>query len=427
MSSLASATPGQSARPETAPNLQGTPFWQSGHKPTLIMAFVYFDLAFMVWNLMGPLAPIIAKQLALNPAQKGFIIAVPTLAGAVLRLVNGFLVDRIGQKITGTISQLIVIAGLFAAWHFGISTLPGLVAVGVILGFAGASFAVALPLASRWYPPEHQGKAMGIAGMGNSGTVLAALFAPLLAKAYGWNNVFGFALIPLILVLAAYLVLVKDSPHQPPRVSMGAYVQAYLKMLGQGDTWWFILFYGVSFGGFVGLAGSLPSWYVGELGMTPIHAGYATAACVFAGSMVRPFGGALADRIGGIRTLSFVYAVAAVLLAIISQLHASFGMMFPLFFLVMATLGIGNGAVFQLVPQRFRHEIGVMTGLVGFGGGVGGFYLASSLGLAKQWTGTPSLGFLVFAGLALVALAGLSSVKKRWRTTWGAAIQGVRI
>ncbi len=427
MQTLANSAPSQPA--PTAPGriATGKPFWQSGHKPTLIMSFVYFDFAFMVWNLMGPLAPIIARQLALNPAQKGFIIAVPTLAGAVLRLVNGFLVDRIGQKITGTISQMIVIAGLFAAWHFGISTLPGLVATGVILGFAGASFAVALPLASRWYPPEHQGKAMGIAGMGNSGTVLAALFAPLLAKAYGWNNVFGFALIPLILVLAAYLALAKDSPAQPPRVSMGAYMQAYLKMLGQADTWWFILFYGVSFGGFVGLAGSLPSWYTGELGMTPIHAGYATAACVFAGSMVRPFGGALADRIGGIRTLSYVYAAAAILLAAISQLHASFAMMFPLFIVVMATFGIGNGAVFQLVPQRFRHEIGVMTGLVGFGGGVGGFYLASSLGLAKQWTGSPSLGFLIFAGLGLVALGGLSSVKKRWRTTWGAAIQGVRI
>jgi NNP family nitrate/nitrite transporter-like MFS transporter len=391
------------------------------------MSFLYFDLAFMVWNLLGPLAPIIAKQMHLSPAQKGFVVAVPTLAGAVLRLVNGFLVDRIGQKLTGAISQVIVIAGLIVAWQFGITSLGGLFAMGIVLGFAGASFAVALPLASRWYPPEHQGKAMGIAGMGNSGTVLAALFAPVLAKAFGWTNVFGFALIPVVVVFALYLVFAKDSPNQPPKVSMGVFVKAYGKMLAQGDTWWFILFYGVTFGGFVGLASSLPSWYVGELAMTPIHAGYATAACVFAGSMVRPIGGALGDRIGGIKTLSCVYAGAAVLLAVISMLHGGFLVMFPLFFVVMATLGIGNGAVFQLVPQRFRHEIGVMTGLVGFGGGVGGFYLASSLGLAKQYTGSPSVGFLIFAGLALIALGGLTSVKKRWRTTWGAAIAGVRI
>ncbi|MFZ5700724.1 MAG: nitrate/nitrite transporter [Pseudomonadota bacterium] len=407
--------------------MSGKSFWQSGHRPTLIMAFLYFDIAFMVWNLLGPLAPIIASDLGLTPAQKGFMVAVPTLAGAVLRLVNGFLVDRIGQKVTGAIGQVIVIVGLGVAWHFGVDSLEGLIAVGVILGFAGAAFAVALPLASRWYPPEHQGKAMGIAGMGNSGTVFAALFAPLLAKAFGWNNVLGFALIPLVIVFIAYMVLVKDSPRQPPAKTTGQYVAGYFRMLGEGDAWWFMLFYGVTFGGFVGLGGSLPIWFTGELEMTPIHAGYATAACVFAGSLVRPFGGALADRIGGIRTLSIVYMVAAVLLAAISLAPISFAVMFPLFFAVMGTLGVGNGAVFQLVPQRFRHEIGVMTGLVGFGGGVGGFYLASSLGLAKQWTGSASTGFLVFAVLALIALAGLTSVKKRWRTTWGAAIQGVRI
>lgn len=402
-------------------------FWQSGHRPTLIMAFLYFDIAFMVWNLLGPLAPIFSKALALTPAQKGFVVAVPTLAGAVLRLVNGFLVDRIGQKVTGTIGQIIVIAGLLGAWYFGVNSMNGLIAVGIILGFAGASFAVALPLASRWYPPQHQGKAMGIAGMGNSGTVLAAIFAPLLAKVYGWENVLGLAVIPVAVVFVAYLALVKDSPHQPPAKSTGEYVKGYFKMLGDGDAWWFILFYGVTFGGFVGLSGSLPSWYTAELAFTPVQAGYATAACVFAGSLVRPLGGALADRIGGIKTLSGVYALAAVLLVVISQAPISFAVMFPLFFLTMATLGVGNGAVFQLVPQRFRHEIGVMTGLVGFGGGVGGFYLASSLGLAKQWTGSMSAGFLIFAALAVVALAGLTGVKKRWRTTWGAAISGVRI
>ena len=407
--------------------MTGKTFWQSGHRPTLIMAFLYFDIAFMIWNVMGPLAPIISKDMGLTAAEKGFIVAVPTLAGAVLRLVNGFFVDRVGQKLTGAVGQLIVIAGLSFAWYFGIDSLQGLIAVGVILGFAGAAFAVALPLASRWYPPEHQGKAMGIAGMGNSGTVFAAVFAPLLAKAFSWNDVFGFAVIPAVIVFILYMIYVKDSPNQPPAKSTREYFAGYFKMMGEADAWWFILFYGVTFGGFVGLGGSLPLFYTGELGLTPIYAGYATAACVFAGSLVRPFGGALADRIGGIKTLSLVYMMAAVLLVAISFAPYNFTLLFTLFFAVMAVLGMGNGAVFQLVPQRFRHEIGVMTGLVGFGGGVGGFYLASSLGLAKQWTGTPSSGFLIFAALALIALAGLTSVKKRWRTTWGAAIQGVRI
>ena len=185
-------------------------FWASGHWPTLVAAFLYFDLAFMVWVILGPLAPAISEDLGLTPAQKGLMVAVPTLAGAVLRVVNGLLVDRIGPKRSGAISQLIVIAGLFTAWLTGVHSFAGTLALGVILGFAGASFAIALPLASRWYPPEHQGKAMGLAGMGNSGTVLAALFAPGLAKLFGWNAVLGLACLPLTIVFFIYLAMAKD-------------------------------------------------------------------------------------------------------------------------------------------------------------------------------------------------------------------------
>ncbi len=398
-------------------------FWQAGHRPTLIAAFLYFDLAFMVWVLLGPLAPIISKDLGLSPAEKGFMVAVPTLAGAVLRIVNGLLVDRIGPKTTGAIGQLIVIAGLSIAWLFGVHSYQGTLAVGVVLGFAGASFAVALPLASRWYPPEHQGKAMGIAGMGNSGTVLAALFAPLLAKAFGWNAVLGLAVIPLTIVFVLYMAMAKDSPDRPAPKSFAA----YLSVLKHQDAWWFMLFYGVTFGGFVGLSSSLSIYFTDSFGLTPVIAGYCTAACVFAGSLVRPIGGAVADRIGGIKALTFVYILAAVTLVAISTGPKTLPLTLALFLLVMGTLGFGNGAVFQLVPQRFREEIGIMTGLVGFGGGVGGFYLASSLGLAKQLTGTPQAGFLIFAALAIVALGGLTIVKHRWRSTWGAAGNGARI
>jgi len=404
----------------TAPS---SSFWKAGHAPTLIAAFLYFDVSFMVWVMLGPLAPIISKQLHLAPAQKGMMVAIPTLAGAVLRLVNGVLVDRIGPKLTGTISQIIVMAGLAVAWRFGITSYQGTLVLGVVLGFAGASFAVALPLASRWYPPEHQGKAMGIAGMGNSGTVLSALFAALLAKAYGWTNVFGLALIPLAVIFVNYLVCAKDSPDQPAPKPLSSYAS----VLAEADAWWFMLFYFVTFGGFVGLSTSLPTYFVDTFKVTPVIAGYCTAACVFTGSLVRPMGGALGDRIGGIKTLTFVYVIAAIILAIISTGPATLPLAVGLFIVAMGTLGVGNGAVFQLVPQRFRKEIGVMTGLVGFGGGVGGFYLASSLGAIKQATGSTSIGFLIFAALALVALAGLTSVKRRWRTTWGAALQGARI
>jgi NNP family nitrate/nitrite transporter-like MFS transporter len=398
-------------------------FWKAGHRPTLIASFLYFDLAFMVWVLLGPLAPDIAADLGLNDAQKGFMVAVPTLAGALLRLSNGLMVDRIGPKLTGVFGQVIVLAGLGSGWFFGVDSFYGTLALGIVLGFAGASFAVALPLASRWYPPEHQGTALGIAGMGNSGTVLAALFAPTLAKAYGWNSVLGLACIPLAIVFVLYLFMAKDAPNKPAPMPF----KAYLAPLKDVDAWWFMLFYSVTFGGFVGLAASLSIYFVDQFGLTPVYAGYCTAACVFAGSLVRPIGGALGDRIGGIRTLTYVYVVAALTLVAISTGPASLALALTLFVIAMLSLGVGNGAVFQLVPQRFSKEIGVMTGLVGCAGGVGGFFLASSLGLAKQWLGSPQMGFLIFAAIALVAVAGLTSVKSRWRTTWGAAIQGVRI
>jgi len=392
-------------------------FWKIGHAPTLLAAFLYFDLSFMVWVMLGPLGVQIAKDLGLTAAQKGLMVATPVLAGALLRIVMGVLVDHLKPKMAGTIGQLVVIAGLAWAWGFGISTYQQVLAVGLVLGVAGASFAVALPLASRWYPPEHQGTALGIAGAGNSGTVLAALFAPTLGLWYGWNNVFGLAIIPLVVTLILYLALAKDSPDCPaPKPLI-----AYLEVLRDKDAWWFMFFYSVTFGGFVGLASSLTIYFNDQYGLSPVTAGYFTAACVFAGSMVRPLGGKVADRIGGVKSLSIVYLAAALFLLMVSTGLKNPWLALAGFVGAMLAFGMGNGAVFQLVPQRFRKEIGVMTGLVGMAGGVGGFYLASSLGYSRQLTGSYQAGLLIFATLALIALVGLSSVKMRWRTTWGAA------
>lgn len=392
-------------------------FWKAGHRPTLFAAFLYYDLAFMVWVLLGSLAVQIAKDLDLSAAQQGLVVATPVLAGAVLRLLMGVLVDYLGPKKAGIIGQLIVIAALFVAWHFGIHSYGQTLLLGVFLGFAGASFAVALPLASRWYPPEHQGKALGIAGAGNSGSALVSLIAPSLAVAFGWVNVFGLALVPLALVLAVYLLAAKDAPDNPPRKSL----TDYLRILRDRDAWWFMFFYSVTFGGFVGLTSSLNIYFDLQFGLDARMSGLFTSVCVVAGSMARPFGGTVADRVGGIRSLTVIYGVAATFLTL-----ASFGlpqawMALAAFVCAMVALGMGNGAVFQLVPQRFRKEMGVMTGLVGMSGGMGGFYLASSLGFSEQLTGSYQLGLLVFAALALLALAGLTGVKKRWRTTWGAA------
>jgi NNP family nitrate/nitrite transporter-like MFS transporter len=398
-------------------------FFQSGNTPTLFAAFFYFDISFMVWVMLGPLGPLIAGDLHLDNAQKGLMVAVPVLAGAVIRVILGVLVDHLRPRRTGLIAQVIVLAGLLFIWLVGIHSFGGVLAAGLVLGVAGASFAVALPLASRWYPPEHQGTALGIAGAGNSGTVLAALFAPSLAVAFGWINVFGLALIPLLAAFIVYIIYAKDSPTAPPPKGW----MEYLAVLRIGDAWWFMFFYAVTFGGFVGLASSLTIYFNVDYGLNPVTAGYFTAACVFAGSLVRPIGGAIADRIGGIRALTVMYIIAAIAITVVSFHPPQAWMALTVFVVGMLALGMGNGSVFQLVPQRFRSEIGVMTGLVGMTGGIGGFYLASSLGYSKQFTGSYQAGLLVFAALAVLALVGLTSVKTRWRTTWGAKLAVARI
>lgn len=392
-------------------------FWKAGHTPTLFAAFLYFDLSFMVWYLLGPMAVQIATDLQLTTQQRGFMVATPILAGAILRFIMGMLADQLSPKTAGIIGQVIVIVSLLAAWQLGIHSYEQALLLGIGLGMAGASFAVALPLASQWYPAEHQGKAMGIAGAGNSGTVLAALAAPVLAAAFGWTNVFGLALIPLVLTLIAFSLMAKNAPNRSKPKSMAD----YFKALADRDSWWFMFFYSVTFGGFIGLASALPGYFHDQYGLNPVTAGYYTAACVFGGSLMRPLGGALADRFGGIRTLLGMYAVAAICIAAVGFHLSSSVAALALFVSAMLGLGAGNGAVFQLVPQRFSKEIGVMTGLIGMAGGIGGFLLAAGLGAIKQSTGDYQLGLWLFASLGVVAWFGLYSVKRRWRTTWGSA------
>jgi MFS transporter, NNP family, nitrate/nitrite transporter len=387
----------------------------SGHWPTLLTAFLYFDVSFMVWTILGALGVQIATTLGLSPSEKGLMVAVPYLSGAFIRIFLGLLVDRIGAKLTGIISQIIVIIAMAVAWKFGLHQFSHTLALGVFLGVAGASFAVALPQAGRWYPPSMQGVVLGLAGAGNVGVVIDSLLAPRLAQAYGWPAVFGFALIPLALVLGVYAFFSKEPPTVQKKKSLGD----YWKLLKEKDAHWFCFLYTISFGGFSGLAASLIIYFTSEFGLTAVNAGSWAAGCTLVGALGRPLGGAIADKLGGIKSLQVLFVGAA-----LSLIFAAFAGRLELcavgFFLASACFGMANGAVFQLLPQRFAKDIGVMTGLVGCGGGLGGFLLASSLGFAKQHTGSFLAGLLCFSALCLLALAGLAIVKTRWRTTWGA-------
>ena len=135
---------------------------KSGHWPTLLTSFLYFDVSFMVWTILGALGAMIAPSLGLDAGEKFLMVSTPILSGAFLRIVLSLLVDRIGTKVTGILAQLVVMAGLAIAWQTGLHSLQHALLLGLVLGLAGASFAVALPQSGRWYPPHLQGVVLGL-------------------------------------------------------------------------------------------------------------------------------------------------------------------------------------------------------------------------------------------------------------------------
>lgn len=419
-------------------------FKKSGHWPTLLASFLYFDFSFMTWVTLGPLMVYITKELNIPIAEKFTLVAIPTLAGAIIRVIMGISCDHFGAKVTGVVGQVVVIAAIAIVWLFGLDSKLEVELLGLALGVAGASFAVALPQASKWYPPQYQGIVMGIAGAGNMGTVLDALIIPSLAEKYGWQNAIGTLLIPLIPTLLFYVLASKEAPVPRNPVTLAKYKAIF----ADKDSWWFMFFYFITFGGFVGLATSLPLYFTIQYHVSGVTAGLMVAIVVMFGSAFRPVGGYVADHIGGIRTLlvlfgivSFAYLMASFMPAGPAPENGGTGVVagwtlaaMPMeawravgvFSLGVLCLGMGNGAVFQLIPQRFRYEIGIMTGLVGCFGGVGGYFLAQTLGKSKELTGDFSAGFLFFSVLVLVGWAALYGVKRRWRTTWG-AVSGAKV
>jgi NNP family nitrate/nitrite transporter-like MFS transporter len=415
-----------------------------GSPATLFAAFLYFDFSFMVWTMLGPLSTEIADSLAnygflMTASETATLLSVPILAGSLLRIVLGFFVGKIGAKKTALGAQAIVTFTLFYVASFGEHiSYEELLFVGIGLGFAGASFAVALPQAGQWYPPRLQGVVLGIAGIGNMGVVLGFLFAPKIAEIWGWQSVFLATAFLSLLVFIIYILIAKDAPKEV-YVPRPKHLSDYVRLLKDRDTWWFNLFYAVSFGAFVGFAVYmkvyLMAMYFDEmevfglevLGEENIHvvAGYFAAFCIMSGALLRPVGGAIADRIGGIKSLYIFLTSVAVLIFINAFIGLSFGFAILIMFLIMANLGMANGALFQLVPQRYSKDIGIMTGIIGAAGALGGVAILEILGASTLMFGDYTVGFMFIAANALIAIAGVSLVKSRWRTTWGVKSGGI--
>jgi MFS transporter, NNP family, nitrate/nitrite transporter len=392
--------------------LPGKDFLKAGHWPTLFASFLYFDFCFAIWVLNGAMAPFISETYGLNAAQKGFMISVPILAGALMRFPLGVLAQYIGRKNAAMVEMSLIVLAL--GWgYFFVQSYSDVLAMGVLLGIAGASFGVALSLGSGWYPPKYKGLAMGLAGAGNSGTVLAVLFAPPLATAYGWQTVYGLAALSMLLPMVVMWVVAKEPPdieHQTLR--------QHVACLFEKDGWAFSLIYVVTFGGFIGLSSFLPTYFHDQFKVTKVEAGQLTMLAAVMGSFVRIVGGAIADRVGGINTLSGVLLAVAATLTLCGFAGTSLALTTLLFMLCFACLGAGNGALFQLVPLRWPVTTAVAGSMIGEVGALGGGLVPNAMGLSKQFTGSYLTGFLIFAGLAIVVFALLRVMQIRWTRTW---------
>jgi MFS transporter, NNP family, nitrate/nitrite transporter len=387
-------------------------FIRSGHWPTLAAAFLYFDFTFAIWVLNGAMGPFISESYGLDAVQKGFMLSVPIIAGALMRFPLGLLSQYIGRKNAAMVEMALIVAALAFGYYF-VDSYDSVLAMGVLLGIAGGSFGVALSLGSGWFPPRFKGLAMGIAGAGNSGTVLAVLFAPPLAQRFGWQTVYGLAALTMLLPMAVMWFAAKEPPDRERQT-----LREHLSCLFEKDGWALSLIYVVTFGGFIGLASFLPTYFHDQFKVTKIEAGQLTMLATLMGSAVRVVGGHVSDRIGGINALCGVLLLVAATLTGCGFMGASLPVTTLLFMLCFAALGAGNGALFQLVPLRWPLATAVAGSMIGEIGALGGGFVPNAMGIAKQTTGSYLYGFLAFTLLTLAMLVMLRVVQIRWTRTW---------
>ncbi len=430
-----------------------------GNPKALFASFLYFDTGFSIWLLLGALAPFITQEMNLSPAQKGFLVAVPVLSAAVFRLNFGHMYQSLdGKKIALAGILLSSIPSIYALLFPNSLDYTTLLLLGVFLGLGGASFAVALPMAGSNYPKEVQGLVLGLAAAGNIGAVLDGILFPPLAKVFGWRETMAIAGILLVITFFVILFWAKDkgekegNKYYPITVFIttllfmlfivpalyngwlgikgkeallllpligGSFVLAFLpnkyrRVFLERDTWVMILIYSITFGGFVGMSSYVSLYLIDQYAFDKLTAGALMSALAFTGAFIRPFGGYIADKISGATALLFILSGISAMYLVLSLLKLPPLLGTLSLLVIFAFFGLGNGATFQLVPQRWPKVRGLMAGIIGAAGGFGGFYLPTVLGTVKEATGSYSSGFFLFGVVSLVALVMLKLLHSQW-------------
>jgi NNP family nitrate/nitrite transporter-like MFS transporter len=367
----------------------------------LALATLAFTVCFYAWSLLGPLSPDLQEELGLSDLETSVMVAVPVLLGSLMRIPLGWITDRLGGRLVFTILMALMplpVVGL-ALFH---DALAPIIALGFLLGFAGASFAVGVPFVNGWFTPEKQGAALGIYGIGTGGTVLAGLTAPSIADEWGLSAPFWLAAALLVIVCAIFYLLARDAARAPRSGPAPGMFAALSVFRSSSRAWSLTLFYFLGFGGFVALFLYLPKLLTGEFDLSKSDAGARAAGFALLAVVGRPLGGYLSDRIGATRVLNVSFAAIAVLALVLAVGYTEMVPLTICCLTMAAFLGLVAGAVFKLVPEWFPDRVGAVTGVVGAAGGLGGFFPPLVMGVVKGATGGYAIGF-VLMGLVAVA------------------------
>lgn len=384
-----------------------------GHWPSVIGAWLHLTVSFMVWLLMGALSLTLAKDLNLSQTETALVVSLPLLSGAILRIVAGWSSDWYGAKPTGVLILLGELAVVAWGW-VGVHSYAELLFVAVLLGIGGASFAVTLPLAGRTYPAAHQGLVLGIVASGNIGTVLILFCAPRIAAVGGWHDVFGWMILPIALAFVVFVLLVRDDRQSRQDERDGRWWHNVAVLIQHPKAYWLCGLYAVTFGGFVGFCSILPLFFHEQYHVDGIAAGSIVALCGLVGSLIRPFGGYAADRIGGLRALVLSLPLIVGIVMVLGEI-AGVTVAVMLMVVAVGAMGVGNGVILQLASEWFPKQIGLASGIVGAAGGIGGFLLPLWLGTLKEATGSYRTGLWLFAVGAGIAWGTVLVAERRAR------------
>jgi NNP family nitrate/nitrite transporter-like MFS transporter len=383
----------------------------------LFASTLAFMVCFAVWMMFGVIGIPLKNTLGLNNTEFGLLAATPVLLGAVMRLPLGVWTDRFGGRIVMT---ALLLAAALPVWLVSFATQYWqLLAIGLLLGVVGASFAVGTPYCARFFPQEKRGFAMGFFGAGTTGAALNMFVAPQLIEAYGWTAV--PRVYAVVLVATAAIFWLASAPDPGAGAKGGPTLRQQLAVLKDPRVWRLCQYYSLTFGGFTALSLWMTQYYVQEYDFDVKTAGLLAIAFALPAGLLRAFGGWLSDRLGAHEVTWWVLWAAWITLFLISypptelsirtidgwaSFHLGWGP--ALFTVLLFTLGValafGMASTFKYVSDEYPHSLGVVSGIVGLAGGLGGFLLPILWGAVLDVTRIRSSCFMLLYGIVWVSL-----------------------